>query len=253
MVNAVILAGSDLSKAGTEYEYKALIRLNDRYMIEYVLDAVTQASNINRVIVIGPKELLLSRLLPNEKYSKVEFIDQDSSIMKNAKKAIEYLNENLKVMFLTCDIPFITSEAVDEFIQQSMQSGADICYPIVEKKVNDSKYPEMKRTYGTVKEGTFTGGNVVLINPAIFDKCYKVAEKLVEKRKNPIAMAKIIGPTILLLFLTKKLSIKRVEKRVSKVFKIKAKAIISTYPEIGQDVDKESDLKAANQYFDKRN
>jgi len=252
MVNAIILAGSDASKIGTEYEYKALIKLNGRYMIEYVLDAVVDAKKVKRIVVVGPREMLVSKLDTGGKYNRVEFIDQEDSLIKNAKRAIEVLEPDTKVLFLTSDLPFITSEAIDEFINQALETGADICYPIVEKNINDSKYPEMKRTYGKVKEGTFTGGNAILINPEVFNKCYKLAEKLVEKRKNPIAMARVIGPAILLLFLTKKLSIKRVEKRVSKVFKVKAKAIITTYPEIGQDVDKDSDLKAANQYLNNK-
>ncbi|WAM32488.1 nucleotidyltransferase family protein [Caldicellulosiruptor naganoensis] len=249
MVNAVILAGSDKSKSGTPYECKALIKLNDKFMIEYVLDAVCNSKYVSRIVVVGP--LRLKEVL-EAKYPRVEFIEEDTSIMKNAKKAIEYLNSNKKILFLTSDLPFITSEAIDHFIEESIKTGADICYPIVEKSINDEKYPQMKRTYGTVKEGTFTGGNAIIINPSVFDRCYRLAEKLVEKRKNPIAMARLIGPTILLLFLTKKLSIQRVEKRVSKVFKVKAKAIISTYPEIGQDVDKDSDLTVAKFYLQKK-
>lgn len=248
MVNVVILAGSDNNKSGTQYECKALIKLNNRYMIEYVLDAVCGAELVGRIVVVGP--LILGQLF-KERYPKVEFIEQDTTIMKNAKKAIEYLDDDRKILFLTSDLPFITSKVIDDFINESIKTGADICYPIVEKSINDEKYPQMKRTYGRVKEGTFTGGNAIIINPSIFDKCYNLAEKLVEKRKNPIAMARLIGPTILVLFLTKKLSIQRVEKRVSKVFKVKAKAIISTYPEIGQDVDKESDLHAAKYYLEK--
>lgn len=249
MVNAIILAGSDKNKSGTPYECKALIKLNNKFMIEYVLDAVCSSRHVSRIVVVGPRKL---KDLFETKYPRVEFVEEDTSIMKNAKKGIEYLNDTKKILFLTSDLPFITAEAIDHFIEESIKTGADICYPIVEKSINDEKYPQMKRTYGTVKEGTFTGGNAIIINPSIFDRCYSLAEKLVEKRKNPIAMARLIGPTILLLFLTKKLSIQKVEKRVSKVFKVKAKAIISTYPEIGQDVDKDSDLTVAKFYLEKK-
>ncbi|ADQ04869.1 hypothetical protein Calow_1311 [Caldicellulosiruptor owensensis OL] len=249
MINAVILAGSDKNKSGTPYECKALIKIGEKYLIEYVLDAVCSSKHISRRVVVGPvqlKEFLISM------YPQVEFVEEDTSIMKNAKKAIEFLNDDKKILFLTADLPFITAEAIDHFIEESIKSGADICYPIVEKSINDEKYPQMKRTYGTVKEGTFTGGNAIIITPSVFEKCYSLAEKLVEKRKNPIAMARLIGPTILLLFLTKRLSIQKVEKRVSKVFKVKAKAIISTYPELGQDVDKDSDLMVAKFYLEKK-
>ena len=56
-------------------------------------------------------------------------------------------------------------------------------------------------------------------------------------------MAKVLGWKTLTLFLSKKLTIAQAEKKFSEIFGITAKAIVSDYPELANDVDKPSDLE----------
>ena len=56
-------------------------------------------------------------------------------------------------------------------------------------------------------------------------------------------MVSLLGAGFLLSGLAGKLSIPELEKRFSSMFNLRARAIISAYPEIGFDVDKPGDLE----------
>ena len=72
---------------------------------------------------------------------------------------------------------------------------------------------------------------------------------MVERSKNPLAMAKLFGFGLVWKYIIRRLSIDAVEKRFYKTLGIKGKAIISPYAEVGVDVDKPSDLELAQKYL----
>lgn len=106
----------------------------------------------------------------------------------------------------------------------------------------ESCYPDIERTYVRLREGVFTGGNVGLAQPAALARCLKQAEKLVAYRKNPLRLAWLLGPGLLLRFLAGKLSLAEAERKASELLEVRGKAVIAEIPEIGVDVDKPSDL-----------
>lgn len=247
MLNAVILAGEQPIKDSSDTGNKALLRINGKIMIEYVIEALRNADQVGRIVVVGPKEQLEAYL--KDKVDAV--VNSDGTAMGNLMEAVNFLGYNSYMLVCSCDIPLITTEAINDFIKKSNELNADFCYPIVEKAVNMNKYPEMERTYVKVKEGSFTGGNIFYINPLILGKCLEIADKLVQARKNPIKMASILSFGFLLRLVTGTLSISKAEKHFSEMLSITAKAIISEYPEIGNDVDKPSDVIVATAHLSK--
>ncbi|MCG0275844.1 MAG: molybdopterin-guanine dinucleotide biosynthesis protein A, partial [Thermosediminibacteraceae bacterium] len=179
------------------------------------------------------------------KDSKVEIIAEGSDLIENIMRGLECFPDEDEVLILTSDIPMITPEALDDFVKKAKKLNADFVYPIIRKEDTEKKYPGVKRTYVRVREGTFTGGNVVLVKAGSAKRCLAKAKEFFFYRKSPWKLARILGPFIVLKFLLGNLSIPEVEKRVYDIFEINARAVISDFPEIGSDVDKESDLELA--------
>lgn len=244
MVNAIILAGDKSGLPGNNFESKALIKIKGRYMIQYVIDSLKRARCINKLVIVGSKSVDAAIGSSVDAVLKCE-----DSIIKNVRKAIDFLGSNMDVIVCTCDIPMISDKAIEDFVGQCAERGVDIGYPIIEKSLNDSKYPGARRTYVRMKDGIYTGGNIIYINPASLDKCYAMAEELVENRKNAIKMGRALGIWTLIKLSLGMLSIVSVEKRAKKLFGINARAIISRYPEIGNDVDKLDDVEFVNKYI----
>ncbi|MFO7153675.1 MAG: nucleotidyltransferase family protein [Caldicoprobacter oshimai] len=245
-MNAVILAGDNQADlARINVTNKALLSICGRPMIEYVVDALRCSSSVDGISIVGPVDPLKDCL-----GSRVDYYFEDTgSFFENLEAAMQPFKNDKRVIIVSSDIPLLTSEVVDDFVNRCITTDADLCYPIVEKSLNESLYPGFKRTYVRLKEGTFTGGNIFYINPAIFERCRDFAALLIENRKTPWEIARILGLDLLTLLTLGRLSISKVEQRFFELLGIKAVAIISPFPQLANDVDKPSDIEMVEKYL----
>ncbi|MFA6450236.1 MAG: nucleotidyltransferase family protein [bacterium] len=241
-IEVLILAGGtlpeDLKKYSSGHDNRALLKIGDKYMIEYVIDALNGVPEIGGIHVIGLKEPIEAALGGRV----AEVIEARDSMLDNLSLGVEQFEGAERLLIVTCDIPIIKSEMIARFLDSCQKTEADLYYPIVEKKLNDQKYPTTKRTYAKLKEGVFTGGNIVLLNPAMFRKNWSYIERALAARKSPIKLLGIIGIGFIIKFILKQLSIPLLEKKIEGILGIRVKAVEVQDPEIGIDVDKESDF-----------
>lgn len=239
MVNVLILAGEDHRNNRLGAAVKALVDINGKPMVQYIVEVLKECDLIDQIGVIGPYRELYDLLNGHVDH----IIEGNGTIVDNIMKGINYLGEHKSLLICTSDIPMLNAEAVRDFVIKSQNTQAQLCYPIVEQGVNEKRFPGIERTYVTMLDGIFTGGNIFYIFPGIAKKCSSKAEQLIAYRKNAFKMAKVLGWKTLTLFLSKKLTIAQAEKKFSEIFGITAKAIVSDYPELANDVDKPSDLE----------
>ncbi len=251
-MQALVLAGSRgpsplVEEAGVKN--KSLIPIHGKPMIQYVLETLNSVSIIERIVVVGPLEEL-GRLETEITFSMVS---EKGEIMENLLEGFRHISPSAgPVLVATSDIPLITREALEHFIEKGLHLEADFCYPILEKEVVEQKYANVVRTYARLKEGSFTGGNIFLINAEIVAGVAERAAAFLALRKKPHRMALKLGLPFIIKFLLKKVTIADAEKRASEIFGVKGRAVIMPHAEIGFDVDKTSDLKIAEEYLYKR-
>ena len=250
--DAVILAGGESSselRKMAPYDNEALILIGKYPMIYYVYQALTASPMINKIVISGPVESMRSIFCREE---NVCFVNGGSNAVESFASAVQLLREqgiSEQVLILPTDIPFITTEAIEDFLTRCEKLEADFCYPVTSKAVNEARFPGVTRTYVRMKEGLFTGGNLFLIRSKMIEPGLELAVKLVERRKNPIAMARLFGLGLVISYFMRQLSIPAVEHRFYQMTGIKGRALISDYAEIGVDVDKPSDLLMAQEYL----
>jgi molybdopterin-guanine dinucleotide biosynthesis protein A len=245
-INAIILAG-DNKKGFVQQgvDNKALLPINEKPMVEYVVDALRGSPFIDKISITGPVSLLKEHLGNKADY----YMEGSESLFENIKLGIQPFANDHAVLIVTSDIPMITGEMVTDFIRRCLKQGGDFCYPIVEKHLNEERFPGVERTYVRLKEGTYTGGNIIYLNPAVIGPCEEFARKVIEFRKQPWKTSRLLGLKFLVGLLLGMLSIPKVEERFCKLLDIKASAIIMPYPEIGNDVDKPSDVEMVMRHF----
>lgn len=250
--DAVVLAGgessSDLRKIAP-YDNEALILIGKYPMIYFIYHALRQSELVDRIVVSGPTDALRS-ILPRDE--RLFFVPGGENAVASFTQAVNYLKEhgiNESLLILPADIPFITAEAIDDFIQRSQETEAEFYYSITSQEVNEEKFPGVQRTYVKLKDGVFTGGNLFILRSQVIDQVMELAGQLVQRRKNPLAMGKLFGPGLVVKYLFGRLSIALAEKRFQEMTGIRGRAIISPYAEVGVDVDKPSDLELANRYL----
>jgi len=239
-VNALVLAGRanegvfrEVSNASNE----ALIDIGGRPMVAYVLQAAQEATTVGRALVVGREDV--RPYLPEG----VDLIQGGPDVIDNAVLGVRALGSESPVLVLTSDIPLITGPVIDTFVRQCLAKPADLHYPAISREVNERRFPGVKRTYAKLSEGTYTGGNVFLLNPKLVPELAERAKAFVAARKSPAKLAGLLGPAFLVKLLLGSLSMAELESKVSRMFGIRGAVIVSQSPEIGVDVDKLSDLE----------
>nr|AGF93503.1 hypothetical protein FLSS-28_0021 [uncultured organism] len=246
--DVLVLAGAQNKGPLRKYssvEHEALIKIADRPMIEYVIRAVNTADKTGKIAVVGPrKEIERSIDL------KVDMIvEASTSLIENIRCGVNNLKPKHHLLLISSDIPLITAEVIDEFIASCENKKADIYFPIVSREHSQAKFPGVKRTYVDLAEGSFTGGNLVLIKPEVLVDSLAWLEKAFTLRKKPFKLSRLLGPKIVFKFLMGNLSLEEIENRVYKILGYRGKGLITEHPEIGFDVDKPSDLKLMREKY----
>lgn len=232
-VDTIILAGDE--------EGRALTPIGSRPMLNWVLEALLSCSNIRHLAVVGSSEL--AAILP----AGITLVPSGRTAVESALNGAAVFPESEWLLLVTGDIPLLRPEIVRDFLARCQERPADFYYPIVSRESNELVYPQVKRTYVRLREGTFTGGNMVLIKAAALINCASRGQELVRLRKSPLALSRLIGLRFICNFLLHRLEIGEVEKHFSRLLGAQGVGIISPYPEIGIDVDKESDLELVRQ------
>jgi GTP:adenosylcobinamide-phosphate guanylyltransferase len=242
MVDAIVLAGSRNDgplKESSPVGYEALIPIGAKIMVEHVVDALLGAGRIRRVLVVGPMEELLPRLTRE----RVSVADSAGGIMENIAAGLNLLSGEKRVLLVTSDIPMLTAGAVDDFLNLCGDMSGDLYYPVITRAVVEKEYPATRRTYVRLKEGIFTGGNLFLINPAVFKRCVENGQKIINLRKSPLGLCHLLGLGFVIKFLMRSLTLREAEEKVSQLLGIRGVVVVSKFPEVGVDVDKPGDLE----------
>ena len=235
-IYAVVLAGDSEDckvRPGSVVTNKALLPINGRRMVDYVLDCYRAVEEISSVSVIGPEAEFMDM-------ADVTVIPQRESLIANVKAAAATFSEGW-LLLSSSDIPMITPEAIKDLIARCQ--GADMYYPLVSKEDCQRAFPDMERTWVKLSEGEFTGGNIILIKASKVALAVEPAAAFFAARKSPVQLASLIGiPTLAKLFIHR-LTLGELEKKMGIILGITGKAVQTPYPEIGTDVDKDSDYR----------
>lgn len=244
-MKAIILAGGKAEDDIGQQGNKALIQLKGTPMIVYVINALRTSQAIDKLLVVGDVELL-QPIIGDD----VDYLVQDQNdIMENLLYALKHFSDEEKVLVATCDVPLLKGEMVADFISMGLEIKADILYPIAERSHCSLRYPDVKRTYATLKEGAFTGGNLFILAPRAMDNIISIGRKLIDNRKNPFKMCSYLGITMILKYLIRRLSILELETFVKERFGIEARALICSSPELCHDLDRLEDIGVFERYL----
>lgn len=247
-VDVIIMAGARNTGALRECsptDYEALITIHGVPMVQYVAQAARTARSVERIAVVGPVEMLR----PYLENTADLLVEGRSGMIDNIRAGMEALDTERKVLILCSDIPMVSADAIDDFVTQCAIREADFYYPIISKEVNMDRFPGTRRTYARLKEGTYTGGNIFLMNPAIVNGATEFMEKMIIWRKKPIKLSQAFGFKVIFKFALGSLTISELEHRVHQLTGFSAAALIVRHPEVGFDVDKPSDLEMMEKYI----
>jgi GTP:adenosylcobinamide-phosphate guanylyltransferase len=243
LIPAVVLAGGTVKPEiarMTGVSNRALIPIGGRTMLECVVDALHGSGLISEIIVVGD-------LPVSPEYRSVS--DQ-GDFVGNLFGGIEAAGKAEYVLVTTVDVPFVTGEVIEDFVREARMLGSDVAYPVVPVEKCYERFPGVKRTAIGLREGRFTGGNMMLTRPDFLISHRERIASGYAARKAPLKLAMMLGiGTVARLVLSlagirSALNLPVLERAAGRLLGGTARAYISPYPEIATDIDRPGDLEA---------
>lgn len=176
MTTALIMAGGKGTRMDLNKE-KPLIKVNNKPMIQYVIEALTQSKYVDTILVaVTPNTPLTEKFL--EKFSvttvKTEgkgYIEDLSSVLSDRN----YVEEDEVILTIVADLPFVTSNQLDDVFKHYFERKKPaMCVSVPE---------EIFKKYGIkptlVYEGLVpTGVNLLLANNSEQDQSIYESENI---------------------------------------------------------------------------
>lgn len=236
-VTAIVLAGGDASdplalSAGVSS--KAHVPYRNRPLAGWVLEALRASTKVDRIVYLGelPEGVPVpDRVLPaGKRFSDTVALGFGAALA---------LAPASRLLICTADLPWLSGEAVDAFIADA---AADLNYPIITKELALAQFPEQKRTWVTLQQGQFTGGNVALLSAEVVPALLQLVGRLFAARKNPLALGSLFGLGTIVALLRGKADLPVLEQRASELLGYKVQAVMARHASLGADVDKPEHL-----------
>jgi molybdopterin-guanine dinucleotide biosynthesis protein A len=250
-MNALVLAGDRNTiplYPGHEPGPKALLRYGGKSSLEYVLEALEKVNRIKEICVVG-SESLSEEIRAVKSYT---LLSRGETMADSIVKGLDYFTRSQAVLVTTSDLPLITEEAVNDFLNKvgPIQRGKnqEFFISVVAKQSFTGLYRKIKKGFIRFRDVSVCHGNVMVLHPEIRKnvKFIRTLKKLYKKRKSAPKSAVAIGPVLALAFffgmyLSRALTISQVARLISWRLDIKLAPVLMEHPEITVDVDEPED------------
>ena len=273
-ITAIVLAGERLNEKSKNNNFGPFTKICNRYAIEYVLDALKNTNQINRINLVANKDkqnTIFNAIQINE---NIKFVEQESGPSLSTKKALNGLRKPCLVT--TGDHPLLTSNTVKLFLKNSVKENADITIGLVPHKLLLDNNILSNRTLYKFRDGNFCGANLFLfrtnrtnhifkignldsvrvvmdvrdtvrayylamLHPEITNHIFNIWNKIEKWRKRPWKIISFFGVTYLALYLLGIMKFENAEKYLSKRTGLKIKFIEVACFKAAIDLDSERD------------
>ena len=178
---AIVVARGSISKSfksNTPVRYKALLEINGRPMVDYVLRAL-QESDVEKVFVVQARDAGLDAVVTRSQKNVFLTCDQEPSSLAltlffGLRKVMEYygLDEfhRSNILMVPCDIPLAKKQNFNSLMEMNNRSNSDVASPIVDRRCLEEKYPQrhFRGLYLKDLNSTYTPQQIVFMNGNIF-------------------------------------------------------------------------------------
>jgi len=219
---------------------KAMLPLAGKPMIQWVIQALDAATQVDDILIIG---LEASSAIRSAR--PLHFLPNQGGMIENVqsglRKVLEIHPAAKHALIVSSDVPAITGEMLDWLVTQVQSSAPaddDAYYNVVTRQVMETRFPGAKRTYVHLKDMEVCGGDVNVASTALANNNDGLWREIVSSRKNPLQQAALLGLDTLALVLSRQATLEDAVRRVCQRVGLRGRALVCPYAEIGMDVDK---------------
>lgn len=220
---------------------KALLAINGRPLIDYVLRAMLLAQSVDRIVVVGLPAHVLDSYGP-----RVEFIDDQGGMVANGLAGLSRVKERNAatryVLFASADIPAATGVMIDDVVERCRPLDYGAYYFMVERRVMEEEYPGSNRTYVKLKDLEVAGADIVIADARLAAGNTQLLTDLSAGRKQAWKLARLAGLSTIFALITGRLTLRGIERRAARVLGTPVSVSLLPYPQLAMDVDRPEQL-----------
>jgi molybdopterin-guanine dinucleotide biosynthesis protein A len=251
MVSAVVLAGGSVKpelQARFGIPSKGMIPLLGRIAVDFVVDAARACPPIGKVALAGPEAYRDFPVI-----ERVDaFVPDAGRIPANLLNAMLALSEQEgQGLMVAGDSPLLTGETLEHFLGQ-VPAEADLCYPVVSKQGIMAAFPDREWTFLRLREGPVVCTNVLYFRATLLKSFEALADRIEVARRKPWKLAALFGVWLAVKFVTRRLSIPDIERRVSRILGANCRGVLSDDALLAMDLDDLRDLPLVEEFLQKR-
>jgi len=253
--HALVLAGSrgptDPVASAKGLPHKALVPVLGTPMLLQVVQTLLATPSIRHVILcldqalkdhgLGPE---LDALIAD---GTIEIAEPQPSPSASVAHIIDRLQERSDawpLLVTTADHPLLTTAMV-QYFADNVPDDADLTVGLASASVIQRDYPDAVRTFYRFAKQGYSGCNIFMLGSPKARRFVTFWQDMERHRKRPWRLVAAIGPSVLIRFLMRRLTIDTAFDDLSKRIGAKANALMMPFAEAAIDVDKPGDLTLA--------
>ncbi len=252
--DAFITAGYDPDKvdrvsAAAGVAHKSLVPLVGMPMAWHVVQALAESDRIGEIVVVGiePEEIDFGVPVHHVRNQPSLWASQNAGL----RKLRDLNGEDRYVLALSADIALLTGAIVDSFIEACEPYEQEVYWGIVGKDVMLNAFPDSKRTYLPLREGSFCSSDLYLGRLSAGFQIQERIRYFIENRKNVLAQVWKLGLPTMVKFLLRRLAIADLVDLAYRIAGIRGRPVVLQLAEAGMDVDKPEQLIQVREYLER--
>lgn len=251
--DAVVTAGYNPNKVdrlalATGTPYKALTPVAGKPMVWHVVRALVESGQIGELVVVG-----LDAACDIDFGYPIHFVPNQESLWASQYAGLYKLQEinpaDRYALTTAADAPLLTGEMVRWFVQACQPLEKDLYWGVVRREVMEEIFPQSRRSYLHLREGSFCNGDIALGKLQAAMSCQMQIREMLAYRKNVLRQARLLGFRILLRLLFRRLDIPELIGVGKRWLNIDGAPVEIPFAEVGMDVDKPHQLDQVLAYL----
>jgi GTP:adenosylcobinamide-phosphate guanylyltransferase len=223
---------------------KAMVKIDGTPMLERVVSALMRSAGIGHIVISGRQDLqlqgggLLAEALAQGAISWTEPHDTPST---SAYRALQSLAAGTPVLVTTADHPLLRADIIDDFLQRSLATGADVGVGLTDFASIRASFPAAKKTVTRFRDGGFCGCNLFTFMTPASHRVAAAWRRVEQQRKNPLRVISQLGWWSVLRYLLGWMTLNQALEKLSTRLGVRIAAVPLPYPEAAIDVDSIAD------------
>ena len=238
-VDALVTAAGRLKPAEAQRygtDIKALVRIGDATLLDILIRALRQTSQIGRIVIVGPSAARAG-------VDADLWVDERESGEENVFAALRSARSE-RAVFAASDLPFVDAASIERLIEL-VPADADAAYPICSRDEFERAFPGARSSFARLRDGEWTGASVFVVRPEFALRNERLLRRAFGARKSLLALAALLGPSLALQYALNQLHVADIVRRAEQLMQGSIVALRDAAPGLAMDCDEAADFEYA--------